>query len=164
LKEGKKKLKFNILDLLVIFAVIAALILGFVYFRFIRTERDDVWVYYTVEVEGRLKGFHEVIKHGDEIRDVLRNYDMGTVVSYRVRESMDWRLNNETEQFEQQFFDEEEIVEVKIRARAIETEDVVFLSSGGGDIRVGMRMILEGKGYSLQGFIIEYYTEERGGN
>jgi hypothetical protein len=156
--------RFNILDICVVLALAAAVVLGILYFGVWRGDRDDVWIYYTLEAEGKLKGFHVIVERGDVIKDSLRNYDMGSVHSVRVRESKDWIFNPDTREYIEHFYEHEEVVEVTIRARAAETEDLVRLSSGGGEIRVGKELTLEGKGYSLHGYVIDFYTESRGSN
>ena len=154
-----KKIKFNILDLFVILVVVAAVVLGALYLGGGRGRANDVWVYFTVEVEGRIKGFHEIITVGDSVKDAIRNYDMGSVHSMRVRESKNWLINEQTREYFEFVYEDEEVVEVTIRARARETQDSVTLTSGGGDIKIGKRMTLEGKGYALQGFIMDFHTE-----
>jgi len=159
-KTGKLFGVINILDLIIVIIIICAVIAGALY---IKTggfkSGKPIAIYYTVEVQGAEKGFHELISAGDQVKDSVKGYPLGTVQSVESQASKTWLINEQTREYVENVQDDLEVIYIDIECDGLETESSV--TTGDVAIRVGEKMYIEGKGYACIGYVYGVRAEEK---
>ncbi|MCL2396823.1 MAG: DUF4330 domain-containing protein [Defluviitaleaceae bacterium] len=152
------KPRFNIIDAVVILAIIAVIAAGIWYFSTARGG-DQVGVYFVVEFRGRMPGFEDNIAVGGEIRDSIRNVLLGRVVYVDVQPATQTTFDNETGVF--MLADLPDRYDVYVTIRGNGTENNSEIRSEGELVRIGQEMFLRGRGYAGIGFITHLWTDGR---
>jgi len=155
-----KKFKFNIVDILVVIAIVVVIAAG-VWYLSTAGAGDDVYTYFVVEFTGRMPGTENDIEIGGEIRDSIRNYFLGHVVDVRSQPAELLTFDNTTNRFVRSVLPGR--YDVFVTVRGVGTENDSVIQANGQPVRVGQEMFLRGRGYAGIGFITELWTMERGG-
>ena len=158
----KSRPKFNIVDVLVILALIAV-IAAAIWFFMSATPGYERYVYFVVEFQEQRPEFQDKIITGyvpeAEVRDSIRNYFLGHVWDVRTVPTMVTTLDNTTYTLVREPIPGRYDVHVTIRGAG--TEDRTAIMANGQVVRVGQEMFIAGRGYAGHGFIIQVWTTER---
>ncbi len=156
-KEGGSALKrflglFNFFDLaLLIAAALLAVVLVLV--TVLGGREDTVTVRYTVEATGFEDGIEKLIRVGDPVMDIIKKYDVGTIVAVDYEDTTRDVVD----------YDTETVVKAKIPGQVtamvtIETEaedgEEAYSVEGNYDLRVGSAVSIRSKGLSFSGTIV----------
>ena len=162
-ERGKLFGKVNVLDLVIILMIIGAVAVGLYYFIGKNSQKgDNTIVYFTVEVEGLTKGFHKIIEPEGRIKDSVKGYYLGVVDHVEPRDSELLELDQFKNEFVRSTVADEETVRITVRSdNGYETDSRI--TAEGVDIRVGKETHIEGKGFVVTGYVVELWTEKKGG-
>ncbi|MDR2183134.1 MAG: DUF4330 domain-containing protein [Clostridiales bacterium] len=156
------KPRFNIVDGLVILAVIAV-IAAAIWFFASAAPGDERYVYFVVEFQGQLPDFEDNITVGyapeAEVRDSIRLYFLGHAWDVRSRPAEIITFDNTVNEFVLETIPDR--YDVFLTIRGVGTEDDTSIQSNGQIVRVGQEMFIRGRGYAGIGFITEIRTTER---
>ena len=156
------KPKFNIIDGLVILAVIA-IISAAVWFLTTAGPGDEVYVYFVVEFQGQMPDFENNVIAGyapnAEVRDSIRNYFLGHAWDVESRPAATVAFDNTTNTFVMATIPDR--YDVYVTIRAVGTENHTAIQANGHTVRVGQEMFIRGRGYAGIGFITQIWTTER---
>ena len=151
-----KKTRFNIVDLFALIVIVAIAGLAWWYFSSIDTGQD-VNVIFVVEIRNMEADFAGKISEGDEVRDSIRNYFYGHVVSVEAIPMMNPTFNSEDLVFAQQRVPNRYDVRITIIGAGNETDSAI--SVYGNELRVGQEMFIRGLGFAGHGFLVGIRTE-----
>lgn len=101
---------------------------------------------YTVRLLKTIPGTGDLVKSGDKLRDVVKNYDIGTVVSATVMPATDSIINEDTNSYVTAEIPGYEDVEIVIETTATYGDEAVLVGSGYA-VRVGDEIFVRGPGY-----------------
>jgi hypothetical protein len=146
----KEKTKFNFIDIMIAAAILLVIVVGAWFFINTRGG-EQAYVYFTVEIRENMPNFAETIIIGGEVRDSIRNFTLGEVVSVRSEPAISYSFNNETNEFFIETFDNRYDVYVTIRGPAKVTDSEISIE--GQPVRVGRQMFLRGNGFAGMGFV-----------
>lgn len=113
---------------------------------------------YTVRLLKTIPGTGDLIQPGDKLRDVVKNYDIGTVVSATVLPATDSIINEDTGSYITAQIPGYEDVDIVIETTATYGDEAVTVGSGY-EVRVGDEIFVRGPGYLGSG---EVWAIERG--
>ena len=157
------RLRLNLFDaMILILALIAAGVLAWLALRPAAQEADSAvtsTVRYTVRFQRWSEGSGALIEAGDKLTDNIKNYAMGTVVSWEAEPAVTQVLNQETRQYENAVIEGYEDILVTVESPCTES-DAGFLLDGGYELRVGVTTYIKGEGYMASGPVV---AVERGG-
>lgn len=158
----KKRKKFNVIDVLIlvlILAVIAALLYFFV-FRGSFSGNDVVSLEYNIKLDIIDNRFHGNVVVGDLVTDTVKAYALGQVISVDYSPAVYTELNQLTGELMEYEYPDHEQVNIKVRADAKLTNGQYSL--GGYPIAVGTRVHFRVPNFVSTGFctsIIEVPAE-----
>ena len=156
------KPRFNIIDGLVILAIIAIIAVG-AWFLTSAAPGDERYVYFVVEFAGQLPDFEEKITAGmaaeAEVRDSIRLYFLGHAWDVRSRPAQIITFDNTANEFVLETIPDR--YDVYLTIRGVGTEDDYSIQTNGQVVRVGQEMFIRGRGYAGIGFITQIWTTER---
>ena len=157
------RLRLNLFDaMILILALIAGGVLAWLALRPAAQEADPAvtsTVRYTVRFQRWSEGSGALIEAGDKLTDNIKNYAMGTVVSWEAEPAVTQVLNQETRQYENAVIEGYEDILVTVESPCTES-DAGFLLDGGYELRVGVTTYIKGEGYMASGPVV---AVERGG-
>jgi len=157
-----KKPRFNIIDALVILAIIAA-IAAAVWFFTSTGFGHERYVYFVVEFQEQMPDFEDKITAGfapeAEVRDSIRNLFLGHVWDVHSQPAVLITFDNTTNSFISETIPDRYDVYVTIRGVGTENESAIM--SNGNIVRVGQEMFIVGNGYAGIGFITQIWTTAR---
>lgn len=160
---AQKKVKFTIIDALIIVAVIAAAAVVFKIFAPAKMSAggNQTKAVFTVLLTGKDKDFADAISIGDVVSISNKEKDTGvvTAVEAKLAESLEYNANDG--KYTIQTINDKKDVYVTIEAEA--TADEKLIQAGTTPIKVGLEIPVRGKGYASMGYIIKADTDE-GGN
>ena len=160
-KTGKIFGIINILDLLFVLVIAGAIVVGVLYLNTGGFKKGNrVTVYYTVELEGMIKGFHEFFNDDDVLKDSVKGYLIGSIDNVEIKESHVWKFNKITNRYFKEIHDNLEVLLVTLRADGYETDTSITLDSGV-EIKIGKRMYLEGRDFAAWGYTVGMRTEPK---
>ena len=149
--ERRFRLKLNLFDgIVILLALAVAAVL--VYLQMKPAATDDsgapatTTMQYTVRLLETMPGTGDLVQPGDKLRDVVKNHDIGTVVSAKVMPATDSIINEETNSYVTAEIPGREDVEIVIETTATYGEESVVVGSGYV-IRVGEEIFVRGPGY-----------------
>jgi len=159
---SKSKPRFNIVDGLVVLAIIAALAAGVWYFTNTGFG-DDVYVYFIVEFQEQMPDFASNLRAGEteetEVRDSVRNLFLGHVWDYEVRPAVLTTFDHASNSFVTT--NTPDRYDVYVTIRGVGTENESSIQSNGQIVAVGQEMFIAGRGYAGRGFITQIWTTAR---
>ncbi len=150
----KTKLRFNVVDVFIIIIAIL-LVLAFVYYAngSISSKNDLQTIRYTVSIEGFSEEFKDLIKVGDNVRNVDRACEAGTVVEVTPAEhNLSYNENIEEGTFV--------ATEIPDKYRCSVTIESPYTNTGSGyyidqvEIRTGKKISLKTPGMAFNGIIM----------
>lgn len=154
---GKRKLRVNVMDVLILILIAAAVALVLYIFvwsgRSSVTENDTVTLRYVVEIVDMPETFESFLHKGDRVEDAVARGYMGNVVNLRFTEMRRPEYDSVSKR------EVYPVVDGKIRALITIEADVVktdrSYSVGGQEIYVGAKLSLMLPQVSTYGFCIE---------
>jgi len=155
-----KKIKFNIVDFLLVIGIIAAIGVGVWYFTS-SASGANVDVYFTVEFTQQFEDFADNIVISGEIRDSIRNTFLGRVERVEVRPAVTTTFDNLTGTWNRVYIPDRFDVYVTVVGQG--NANPSQISVNGEAVRVGQEMFIAGRGFAGIGFITELSTAQRGG-
>ena len=115
-------------------------------------------VRYTVRFQRWAEGSSSLIQAGDQLTDNIKNYAMGTVVSFEAVPAVTQLLNQETRQYEDAPIKGYEDILVTVESPCTES-DTGFILDGGYELRVGITTYIKGEGYMASGPVVAVERE-----
>lgn len=101
---------------------------------------------YTIRLLKVREGTGALVKEGDALVDVQKNYDLGKVVSATTLSATDSIINEETQTYVTAEIPGYEDVEIVVSSTATYGDELVLLGSGY-ELRVGTKIYVRGPGY-----------------
>ena len=154
--------KFNIVDVLVILAIIAA-IAAAIWFFTGTGFGNERYVYFVVEFQAQMPDFEDNIIAGyaaeAEVRDSIRNLFLGHVWDVWSQPAVLVTFDNTTNTFVNEVIPDR--YDVYVTIRGVGTENESAIQSNGQIVRVGQEMFIAGNGYAGIGFITQIWTTVR---
>jgi len=154
---ANKKLfgRFNVFDVVIItlILIVAVGVLGFYYIRKTKVITKGVKTVYTLELIDNPLGFAELVKEGDNIKDSIKNYSMGTVI--KVEKTPNTKILNDLVNntiIEKETPDRERVV-LTVEANVVDS-GTDLLVDNQYDIRVGKDIYVKGPRYGGVGYIL----------
>ncbi len=151
-ERGKLFGVINLLDILLIIAVVAIGFLGYKYVSGRAIDGDKRDIYFTVELNSVKEDFTKKINIGDEIKDSVKGYYLGVVNSVEVKPDMVINWDTENTRFIRTEVPDSYTVLVEIKSNGTIAKDEVFAETV--PVRIGKEMSIKGKGYANTGYIV----------
>jgi hypothetical protein len=152
----------NIFDLVILLLVAGVSVYAVLYLATGGFRRgENVYVYYTVQFEGLTEDHTLLLNIGDEVKDSIRGFTLGTIVDIDVRESMVWLYNEIEGEWFQYYPPGDYVIHMTIKAKGHETD--IDIVANTVPVRLGHQMYAQGKGWVLTGYIVAVRTEPIGG-
>ena len=150
-----KKVRFNLIDTLVVLAILLAIAAGAYYMLGGRGAEvnSGVTVRYQIELANKEAYLTELFKTGDRVQVSEKEKIEAVVTDVLVRPARQVSFNMETGAHEWQEIPGKYDILVTMESSGTETEEQVYASST--PIRVGEEMVVRGKGYAGFGFIVD---------
>jgi hypothetical protein len=155
---AEKKVKFTVIDALIILVVIAVIAVGAVKFApslFNKSEKSKVQ--FTVMITGKDHEFAEAMQVGDRVTLSLTEKDGGEIADIETKVAEMMVFDSIDGSYKIQQLEGKEDIYLTVEADVKETD--LSIKTGDTDIRVGEQIPVRGKGYATSGFIIDV-TEE----
>lgn len=158
-KDTKRK-GFNLLDILIIIAIVAVLGGGwYVYSKYTEgLQANKHRVEYLVEMKGVDQSFVDAIAKGDLLRESVKGNNLGQVadMTYTAASNIntDFRNGNYVEVPVPDKLD----VLLTITSEAAVSEKSITV--GGLEIKIGHKLFVKGKGYAREGYILNIAIKE----
>ena len=164
--EGNKRfrLKLNLFDgIVILIALAVAAVMFYTQLKPAATRGDAATIVasttqYTIRLQKTLPGTADLIKQGDALVDVVKNYDLGTVVSATAMPATDIIINEDAKAYVTAEIPGYEDIEVVIESSVTYGEEDTLVGSGY-KLRVGEKIYVRGPGYLGSG---EVWAMERG--
>lgn len=115
-------------------------------------------VRYTVRFQRWPEGTSSIIEAGDQIVDNIKNYAMGTVVSYETVPAVNQVLDSVNHKYVQAEVEGFEDILVTVESPCTES-DQGFILGGGYELRVGVTTYIKGEGYMASGPVVSVERE-----
>ena len=162
--ERRFRLKLNLFDgIVILLALAVAAVLLYMQMKPAAASSETgtpaaATMQYTVRLLKTIPGTGDLVQPGDKLRDVVKTYDIGTVVSATVLPATDSIINEETNSYVTAEIPGYEDVEILIETTATYGDESVLVGSGY-EVRVGDEIFVRGPGYLGSG---EVWSIERG--
>lgn len=151
----KRKIRFNVVDVFVIIIAIL-LVMAFAYYAngTISSKNNLQMIRYTVSVEGFSEEFKDLIKVGDNVRNIDRACEAGTVVAVTPAvPNVNYNENTEDGTYV--------VAEVPGKYRCSVTVESPYTNTGSGyyidqvEIKTGKKISLKTPGFAFTGVIMD---------
>ena len=155
---AEKKVRFTVIDALIILIVIAVAAIGTVKFApslFIKTEKSKVE--FTVLISEKDISFADAMTIGDRVTLSLTEKDGGVLKNIEAKVAETVTFNSIDGSYKIQQIEDKRDIYLTIEAD-VEKSDLA-VKTGGTEIRVGEEIPVRGKGYATSGYIIEVNEE-----
>lgn len=162
--KGRFRLKLNLFDGIVIVAALAvAAVLLYMQMRPAAPAGDAstpvaATTQYTIRLQKTLPGTADLIEAGDALVDVVKNFELGTVVSATAMPATDSIINENAKSYVTAEIPGYEDIDIVVEASVTYGEEKILVGSGY-ELRVGEKIFVRGPGYLGSG---EVYAIERG--
>ena len=163
--KGRFRLKLNLIDGIVIVAALAvAAVLLYMQMKPAAAPAGDAstplaaTTQYTIRLQKTLPGTADLIETGDALVDVVKNYELGTVVSATAMPATDSIINENAKAYVTAEIPGYEDIDIVVEASVTYGEENILVGSGY-ELRVGEKIYVRGPGYLGSG---EVYAIERG--
>lgn len=158
---AQKKVKFTLIDALIILVVIAAACV--IVFKLIPSKMaggESSKAVFTVMLTGKDEAFADAVHIGDVVSISNKEKDTGTVTGVEVKAAESLEYNSNKGEYTVQTIDGKRDVYVTIEADA--SEDDKLIQVGTTPVKVGLSMPVRGKGYASMGYIVSADTKKGG--
>lgn len=149
---SKKKVKFTVVDLIIILVVLAAVAFGAIKIlpSFMNSKKETVS--FTVMIQKQDLDFADAIKVGDNVTISLTEKDGGVVKDVRTEEAVAMAFNSIDGTYSNEVIEGKYDVYVTIEAQTDVSE--LAIKAGGTPVKVGAEIPVRGKGYASTGYVI----------
>ena len=159
--ENKKKFKlfgiFNILDIIIVIAIVAA---GFLGFKLIKSNSNNILfagtgdqqIEYTVGAQKVTLDAINLIKVGDTVYKSENSQYLGIVTDIKYEEHTSIEYNQTTGEYMEYTFPELYNVNITIKGNGVQDDRDVVVE--GLTIKIGTALNVKGKGYVFSGYVI----------
>ena len=165
MEENKRfRLKLNLFDgIVILIALAVAAVLLYTQLKPAAPSADASTpaastTQYTIRLQKTLPGTADLIKKGDALVDVVKNYSLGSVVSATAMPATDIIVNEDAKAYVTAEIPGYEDIEIVIEASVTYGEEDILVGSGY-ELRVGEKIYVRGPGYLGSG---EVWAIERG--
>lgn len=155
---AEKKIKFTVIDALIILVVIAAIAIAAVKFApslFIKTEKSTAE--FTVLIAEKEIGLADAMSVGDRVTLSLTEKDGGVIKNIESKTAEKVTFNSIDGSYKIAQIEDKRDIYVTVEAD-VDVSDLA-VKTGGTEIRVGEEIPVRGKGYATQGYIIAVNEE-----
>lgn len=155
---AEKKIKFTVIDALIILVVIAAIAIAAVKFApslFIKTEKSTAE--FTVLIAEKEIGLADAMSVGDRVTLSLTEKDGGVIKNIESKPAEKVTFNSIDGSYKIAQIEDKRDIYVTVEAD-VDVSDLA-VKTGGTEIRVGEEIPVRGKGYATQGYIIAVNEE-----
>lgn len=155
---AEKKIKFTVIDALIILVVIAAVAIAAVKFApslFIKTEKSTVE--FTVLIAEKEIAFADAMSVGDRVTLSLTEKDGGVIKNIESKVAEKVTFNSIDGSYKIAQIEDKRDIYVTVEAD-VDVSDLA-VKTGGTEIRVGEEIPVRGKGYATEGYIITVNEE-----
>ena len=158
-----KKAKFNAVDAIIIVVLVAGIVFGILFLNGMfgggtqSAEAQNVTVEYQVEFTGKDKELVEIPKVGDKVNVGVKEKVEAEVINVDIQPAR--RLTTTTvgtPSIQWQEIPDEYDMTLTLRSDGTESESAV--TAGALELRVGSEAVVRGKGYSIEGYILDLDT------
>ncbi|MGM9521139.1 MAG: DUF4330 domain-containing protein [Oscillospiraceae bacterium] len=154
-KKPRGRSIFNLFDIIVIIvAVVLAAVLFFAKNGGTeQTSAQTSTLHYTIELTGMLNNSAEMIAPGDALVDKVKKYDIGTVQSVEVSNTVKQAEDTINGAVVMSEVPGQQTAVIVVEAQVSETATLITVD-GGFEIKVGNSVSVKGPGYWGSGYII----------
>lgn len=163
--KGRFRLKLNLFDgIVIVVALAVAAVLLYMQLKPAAVPAGDAstpaaaTTQYTIRLQKTLPGTGDLIESGDALVDVVKNFELGTVVSATVMPATDSIINENAKAYVTAEIPGYEDIDIVVEASVTYGEEDILVGSGY-ELRVGEKIYVRGPGYLGSG---EVYAIERG--
>ncbi len=165
-----RKVKFNVVDVIIILAVVAVAVVGVFYMKGLFGGSSDssaasreITVTYQVEFTGKEQRLTELPKVGDLVNVGVKEKAAAKVIDVQVNPArkVTYDLSGDGAA---QWTEIPNQYDILLTLESEATESKSSISSSGVVLRVGEEAVVRGKGYSAEGYILNLNTTEQGGS
>ncbi len=151
---SEKKIKFTVIDAVIILVILAALAIGVkkVMPMFMNAGGDEK-IDFTVLIQKEDIGFADAITVGDNVTVSLTEKDGGTVKDVKAEPAVTLAYNSIDGAYSNEIIEGKYDVYITIEAEASVSE--LALKTGGTAVKVGAEIPVRGKGYASMGYVID---------
>ncbi|MCH5210047.1 MAG: DUF4330 domain-containing protein [Oscillospiraceae bacterium] len=151
---SEKKVKFTVIDAVIIVVVLAALIVGIKKIMpSIMMGAENEKVDFTVLIQNEGENFADAITVGDRVTISLTEKDGGIVKNVETKPAVTLAYNSIDGTYASETIEGKYDVYVTIEAE-MDINDLA-LKTGGTAVKVGAEVPVRGKGYASMGYVIE---------
>lgn len=151
---AEKKVKFTVIDALIILAVLAVIAVGTLKFApSLFTKAEKGRAEFTVLISEKDMSFAEAMSVGDKVTLSLTEKDGGVIKSIDVKTAETLAFNSIDGSYSIEEIEDKRDIYVTVEAD-VKTSELAVMT-GGTELRVGEQIPVRGKGYATNGFIIE---------
>lgn len=149
----EKKVKFTVIDAIIILVVIAVAAIGIKTFLpgIMNTSQEEK-VDFTVMLQKEDRGFAEAINIGDNVTVSLTEKDGGIIKEVKAEPAMTLAYNSIEGTYSNEVIEGKYDVYVTIEADANVSD--LAVKTGGTAVKVGAEIPVRGKGYASMGYVI----------
>lgn len=149
----EKKVKFTVIDALIILVVLAVAVIGAKkLFPMISNGADSEKVDFTVLVQKEDMGFADAITVGDNVTVSLTEKDGGIVKDVKAEPAVTMAYNSIDGTYANEIIDGKYDIYITIEADAKVSD--LAVKTGGTALKVGAETPVRGKGYASMGYVI----------
>lgn len=150
----EKKVKFTVIDAVIILAVIIAVGIGAVKIlpKFLNNSKNET-VEFTVLVQNKDSDFADAITIGDSVTISLTEKDGGKVKEVKPEPAKTLAYNSIENTYSNEVIEGKTDVYITIEADTSVSD--LAVKAGGTAIKVGTEIPVRGKGYASMGYVIE---------
>lgn len=162
MEQNKRRIRLNLFDGIVI--LIALAVAGVLLWMQMKPAASNAatpataTMQYTIRLQKVLPGTDDLIESGDALVDVVKNFELGTVVSATVMPATDSIIDEDEKAYVTAEIPGYEDIDIVVESTATYGEEKVLVGSGY-ELRVGEKIYVRGPGYLGSG---EVYAIERG--
>lgn len=165
-----KKIKFNVVDGIIILAVVVVAVVGILYMKGVFGPSSDtvsaareVTATYRVEFTGKEQRLTELPKVGDTVNVGVKEKATAKVVDVEINPAR--KVTYELEKDgAAKWVEVPNQYDISLILESDATETANAITASGVALRVGEEAVVRGKGYSVEGYILSLDTAAKGAN
>lgn len=159
-ERNNKIRRFNLLDIIIIFIVIAVIAGGFyLYSQYTESlQKNKQAIEYEVELKGVDQSFADAITKGDPLRESVKGNNLGTVEDKILTAA----TNINTDFLNGRYVDVPvpDKQDVILKISSVAEISGKSITVGGLEIKIGQKLYVKGKGYAKEGYILNIEIRE----
>ncbi len=157
--KSNRKIKFGIIDILIIVFVVIALVIGYKFLNGgAENSGNEKMISYTVELRNQSGEYKDLIKIGDDIKDSIKGGYLGKVSGVEFKDATDVIENKNDGTFSVAKYQDSYDVYVTIEGIPTTYGDNIMFASQ--EIKVGKNIYIKNKNYVGSGYIVEVNVNE----